>query len=103
MQHVDNIRIDFKNDAQRRCYEVLAKIIISPTRYPYSPCLVTLGLIDSLRYIFSQIKWYTFLVAENPTYQNLTLEFPSSFPFQPRLGLGQNRGLATFMFFRHDY
>ncbi|KAI5444285.1 hypothetical protein KIW84_012785 [Lathyrus oleraceus] len=37
----------FKNDAQRRNFELLAKRTISPTRYPDFPTLVALVLTDS--------------------------------------------------------
>lgn len=97
------MRIDFKNDSQRRCYKVLAERIISPTQYPHFPCLVTLGLRDNVRYMFNQINWDIFSVVKHLTYENVTLEFLSSFPYQPHLGLGKIRGLATFRIFGLDY
>lgn len=53
--------------------------------------------------MFNQISWDRFSIVKHPTYHNPTLEFLSSFLYQPHLGLGKNRDLSTFSIFGQDY
>lgn len=53
--------------------------------------------------MFTQMSLDWFLVTKHPTYMNLTLEFLSSFHFQPHIGLGQNRGSTIFILFGREY
>ena len=103
MQREDNMRVVFKNDAQRRCFEVLAERTISHTRYPDFSMLVALGLTDSVQFMFTQMSWDRFSDAKHPTYRNLTLEFLSSFNYRPNLGLGPARGIVSFRLFGRSY
>lgn len=65
--------------------------------------LVALGLTDSVRFMFTQMRWDRFSVAKHPTYRNLTLEFLSSFEYRPKLGLGPARGIVSFRLFGRNY
>ena len=99
MHTINEAKITFRNGDQWRHYAILGERTISPTCYPDFPSLVYLGLAESVRFMFDQISWERFLIVKHPTYKNLTLEFLSSFNFQPNLGAGLDRGLATFRIF----
>lgn len=79
MENAYNMRVIFRDGAQRRCYEILAERSISPTRYPDFPSLVYLGLYDSVKYMFNQLSWDHLFVRKHLTCKNLTLEFLSSY------------------------
>lgn len=68
MQTCCEIRIIFKNDIQGKRFDILDERTISPTYYPDFPCLVNLGLADSVCFMFSQMSWDMFSVAKHPNY-----------------------------------
>lgn len=74
-----------------------------PPDIPTSLSLVSLGLRDSVCYMFSKMSWDRFSVAKHPTYKNLTMEFLSSFGYHPNIGLIPARGITSFRLFRRDY
>jgi len=51
-QRVDSMGIDFKDEEQRKRFEKLASRAITPTRYADRSCLQTLGLLDSVNWMF---------------------------------------------------
>src|SRR4051812_21212192 len=79
--HLDYLRIKFKDETHRKRFEVLAQRDISPTRHADDSCLRTLGLYDSVSWMFERIGWSHFLTLQHLTYERLTLEFPSSFSY----------------------
>lgn len=87
MEDTDNMQVTFKNEAQRSRYEVLATRTISPTRYHDFPNLIALGLYDSVKYMFNQLSWDCLSFHKHPTYKNLTLEFLSSYRYNPNVGI----------------
>lgn len=78
MESTNNMRVIFKDEAQRIPYEVLAERTISTTRYPNFPSLISLGHCDSVKYTFNQLSWNRLFVHKHQTYKNLTLELLSS-------------------------
>lgn len=104
MQPVDNMGITFKNEAHRRCFEVLAQREMELSIYLDGPTMTTLGIRDSVIYMLNHIGWENFVVRRRyNTYYRLTLKFISSFFYDPNRGLGFNRGLNTFRLFGNNY
>ncbi|XP_050878430.1 uncharacterized protein LOC127082228 [Lathyrus oleraceus] len=53
MQPVDNLEITFKNEAQRRHFEVLAQREMALSIYPDGPTMTTLGIRDGVMYMLN--------------------------------------------------
>lgn len=103
MEGTDNMQFIFRSESQRRFYEVLATRTISPTRYPDFPSLRVLGLSDSVKYMFNQLSWDHLSFHKHPTYKILTLEFLSSYRYNPNVGIDYVHGFATFRLFGKEY
>lgn len=103
MESTDNMRVIFRDEAQRRLYAVLVARTTSPTRYPDFPSLIALGLCDSVIYMFNKLSWDHLSVHKHPTYKNLRLEFLSSYRYNPSVGINRTQGFATFRLFGKEY
>ena len=73
---------------------------MAPTRYPDQICMEALGFKASIKYLCNQLKWDEYADDLNVTYRNLTLEFLSSFEFEPYNG---QDGYLTFRLFGIEY
>lgn len=103
MEGTDNMRVIFRNEAQRRLYEVLAIRTISLTRYPDFHSWIVLGICDSVKYMYNQLRWDYLSVHKHPTYKNLILEFLSSYRYNPSIGIDRVQGFSTFRLFGKEY
>lgn len=99
MQNPDDMHVAFRDDAQRERYYVHMRRPMAPTRYPDHDCMDALGIEPSVRFLCHQLQWEQFDYRNN-TYRNLTLEFLSSFHYDPWAGPD---GLAVFRLFGIDY
>ena len=100
--------ITFRNEEvrehQRAQYLKFYQCPIIPTRYVGIECLHKLGLLDSVwrLLINSDLE---FVCTQNlPTYESLTLEFLSSFSYNPPCDESQHlSGSTTFRMFNNEY
>ena len=73
---------------------------MEPTLYPDQDCMEALGLEPSIKFLCGQLHWDEYVVDLNMTYKNLTLEFLSSFDFEPYVG---QDGYIIFRLFGTEY
>jgi len=102
-RRVDYMGIEFKDDAQRTRFEKLSKRTITATRYADETCLRTLGLFDSVDWMFNQIGWGHFLTLRHPTYVRITLEFLSSLTYTYAQRVRHGFGGTSFRLFGQNY
>ena len=95
--------IDFKDEEQRKRFEKFANQTITPTRYADRSCLQTLGLLDSVNWMFDRKGWSHLLTLQHPTYKRLTLEFLSSFTYKYANMIRGKFGGTRFRLFGKDY
>ncbi|KAI5399614.1 hypothetical protein KIW84_064804 [Lathyrus oleraceus] len=100
MQNFDDMHVVFIDDSQRGRYIVLYQRPMAPTRYPDKDCMDALGIEPSIRFLCHQLQWNEFADNVNNTYRNLTLEFLSSFAYDPYSGPD---GHAVFRLFGIEY
>ena len=100
MQNFDNMHVTLRDDAQRQRYIALFQRPMAPTRYPDQTCMDALGIESSIRFLCSQLKWDEYADDMHPTYRNLTLEFLSSFSYEPYV---DQVGRTTFRLFGTEY
>jgi hypothetical protein len=62
-----------------------------------------LGIAESVRFLTNQIGCESFAFSNIPTYRNLTLEFLSSFRYNPNYETLIHSGLVTFRLFGTTY
>ena len=102
-RNIDYMGIEFKDDAQRTRFEKLSRRTITATRYADETCLRTLGLFDSVDWMFNQIGWSHFLTLRHPTYERITLEFLSSLTYTYAQRIRHGFGGTSFRLFGKDY
>ncbi|PNX57379.1 hypothetical protein L195_g058665, partial [Trifolium pratense] len=71
--------------------------------YPETRPMTALGVIESVKFMINQLGWDNLDFTSLPTYRNLTLEFLSSFKYDPDYGYSIHKGLARFRFFGIPY
>ena len=94
------MHVSFQDDTQRQRYAVLSQRPMAPTRYPDQIFMEALGFEANIKYLCNQLKWDEYADDLNVTYRNLTLEFLSSFEFEPYNG---QDGYLTFRLFGIEY
>ena len=99
MDFSDTMHVTFVSDAQQKCYETLAQREMYPTIFVHDPTLYSLGIRESVHFMFNQIGWDYFIHHQQPTYCNLMLEFLSLLHYNPNIGLGLAIGLVSFKLF----
>lgn len=98
------MEVIFRSENQRRRFDMLAKREMTLSKYPDGLTLTTLGLRDNVMYLLNQVGWDSFAVRKRYSqYHRLTLEFLSSLYYDPNMGIGFDRGLATFRIFGTKY
>jgi len=102
-RRVDYMGIEFKDEAQRTRFEKLSRRTITATRYADETCLRTLGLFDSVNWMFNQIGWGHFLTLRHPTYERITLEFLSSLTYTYAHRVRHGFGGTSFRLFGQDF
>ncbi|CAJ2652679.1 unnamed protein product [Trifolium pratense] len=65
--------------------------------------MIALGISESVRYLVHQLGWDNFIFSDLSTFRNLTLEFLSSFKYEPNRGTYLHGGLVTFRMLGHTY
>lgn len=70
-------------EMQEEIYRALSKREIESTRYADEPCLIALGILDSVNHMLNTLSLNYLLSFKDPVYVNLTLEFLSSLIFNP--------------------
>ncbi|KAI5425497.1 hypothetical protein KIW84_031340 [Lathyrus oleraceus] len=100
MQDFDDMHVAFRDDAQRERYISLHQRPMAPTRCPDQHCMEALGIEPSIRFQSHQLHWDEFADDLSNTYRNLTLEFLSSFDYDP---YSRPDGYAAFRLFGIEY
>ena len=100
MQDFDDMHVAYRDNAQRERYIALYQRPMAPTRYPDQHCMEALGIEPSIRFLSHQLHWDEFADDLSNTYRNLTLEFLSSFDYDPYSGPD---GYAAFRLFGVEY
>ncbi|KAI5409659.1 hypothetical protein KIW84_055195 [Lathyrus oleraceus] len=100
MQDFDDMHVAYRDDAQRERYIALYQRPMAPTCYPDQHCMEALGIKPSIQFLSRQLHWDEFADDLSNTYRNLTLEFLSSFDYDPYSGPD---GYAAFRLFRVEY
>lgn len=100
---IDYMGIEFKDEAQQKLFEKLSKRTITAARYADETCLRTLGLFDSVNWMFNQIGWGHFLTLRHPTYERITLEFLSSLKYTYAQRVRKGFGGTSFRLFGQDF
>lgn len=94
----------FRNEAQWQRYEVLFQREMALTKYPGGLTMSTLGIRETGCFMLNQIGCDSLAVTRRfCAYHKLTLEFLSSFLYDPNRGMEFNRGLTTFRLFGYTY
>lgn len=78
-QNIGYMNIQFKDDEQRKWFEVLSQCEILSTRYVDNKCLRNLGLYDYVHWMFYQVGCSHFVTLRHRTYERLTFVFLNSF------------------------
>ncbi|CAJ2670172.1 hypothetical protein L195_g018629 [Trifolium pratense] len=99
----DNMVVSFRSNIQRRRFEALRQREMTLHIVPDSHTMVALGISESVRFLIHQIGWESFAFSNLPIYRNLTLEFLSSFKYDPIYGKHLRRGLVSFRLFGNTY
>ena len=94
------MHVAYRDDAQRERYIALYQRLMAPTRYPDQHCMEALGIEPSIRFLSHQLHWDEFADDLSNTYRNLTLEFLSSFNYDPYSGPD---GYVAFRLFGIEY
>ena len=77
---------------------------IHPTRFVDIDCLRDLGLLESVQHLLQNFNLWTLCSQPQPTYENLTLEFLSSFCYiTPNGPTNQLTGAVRFRIFGTEY
>jgi hypothetical protein len=71
--------------------------------YPDHYAMGALGIAKSVRYLTNQLGWDRFAFSSPLVYRNLTLEFLSSFKYNPTHGTSIHKGYVTFRLFGNTY
>ncbi|MCI02100.1 hypothetical protein A2U01_0023132, partial [Trifolium medium] len=71
--------------------------------FPDSHTMVALGISESVRFLTNKIRWERFIFSNLPTYRSLTLEFLSSFKYDPNHGQYIRSDLVSFRLFGNTY
>ena len=103
IKNVDNMVATFINVAQRQCYETPFRREVALTKYPDRHTMDALGIGESINFMFNQLGWESFTRKRFSTCHKLTLEFLSSFLYDPNQGRGFNRGRVSFRLFGYTY
>lgn len=103
MENIDNMVVIFRNVAQRQHFITLFQREVALTKYPDGPTMATLGIGESINFMFDQLGWEGFTRKKFAIYHKLTLEFISSFFYDPNQGMGFNRGRVSSRLFGQTY
>lgn len=103
VDNVDNMVVIFRNVAQRQHYATLFQREVALTKYHDGPTMDTLGIGESINFMFNQIGWEDFTRNKFSTYHKLTLEFLSFFFYDHNQWMGFNRGRVSFRLFGYTY
>src|ERR1051325_9503177 len=99
-----NLREGDQGETQRTKFLKFQRRGLHPTRYVDTECLRDLGLLEGVQYLLRNVNLWTLCSQPQPTYENLTLEFLSSFCYITPNGLtNQLSGVARFSIFGTDY
>src|ERR1044072_6587770 len=94
----------FRGRNQRRRFEALSQRDIGLTLYHDEPTMDTLGIRDSVLYLFNQLVWEkAHIKSRFITYRELTLEFLSSLVYIPEHGVGARKGIIAFRLFGIEF
>jgi hypothetical protein len=99
MVYRDSMFVRFGNNIQRMRFEELFEREMSFQIYPETKTMTALGVTKSVRFMINQLGWDNINLSSFPTYRNLTLEFLSSFNYDPDYGQSIHKGLARFRLF----
>ncbi|WJX68337.1 hypothetical protein P8452_52715 [Trifolium repens] len=99
----DRMTVSFRNNSQRTRYETLSLREMTFHFYPDHYAMGALGIAESVRYLTNQLGWDRFALSPPLVYRNLTLEFLSSFKYNPTHGTSIHKGFVTFRLFGNTY
>lgn len=95
---------NFRGRNQQRRFEALSQRAISLTLYHDVPTMDSLGITDSVHYMFNQLGWEkAHLKNRFITYREITLEVLSSLVYIPEHGVGARKGIITFRLFGIEF
>lgn len=98
------MEVVFQSENQSRHFDMLAQREMEFSIYPDGLTLTSLGLRHNVMYLLNQVGWDNFAVRKRYSqYRRLTLEYLSSLYYDPNIGIGFGRGLATFRLFGNKY
>lgn len=90
-------------EMQAKLYRALCKREIESTRYANEPCLIILGILDSVNHMLNTLSLNYFLSFKDPVYVQLTLEFLSSLILNLIPNTGCSSGTIQFCLFNVEY
>ncbi|KAK2402875.1 hypothetical protein QL285_052361 [Trifolium repens] len=99
----DRMPVSFRNNSQRTRYEILSQREMAFHYFPHHRTMGALGIAESVRYLTNTLGWDRFTYASPLRYRNLTLEFLSSFKYNPTCGTSIHKGHVTFRLFGNTY
>lgn len=102
-QIVDYMGIEFRDATQQHRYKVLYQRNLSSTRYPDYSRLRTLGLYDSIHYMYESLQLSHFMTLKHRTYARLTLELLSSLDYMYERRTHRVNGGTIFKLFNKEY
>jgi hypothetical protein len=103
MAYRDNYFVKFGSESQRIRFERLFEKEMSFQIYPENRTMTALGISESVKYMINQLGWSNLNLHSLPSYRKLTLEFLSSFTYDPDYGYSIHKGLARFRLFGVPY
>lgn len=103
MAHHDGMLVRFGSNIQRMRFEELFEREMSFQVYPETRTMAAIGVTESVKFMINQLGWDNLDLTRLPTYRNLTLEFLSSFKYDPDYGYSIHKGLVRFRIFVIPY
>jgi hypothetical protein len=103
MAYHDSMLVRFGSNIQRMRFEELFEREMSFQIYPETRTMTAFGVTESVKFMINQLGWDNLDLTSLPTYRNLTLEFLSSFKYDPDYGYSIHKGLARFRLFGIPY
>lgn len=103
-QDADFPHIEFRDNEHFTRFQCLKVRRILATRFVSDECTTALGIKSDLEWLFERVGWTTLMMNQYHTYQQLTLEFLSSFQQKTvKVPKGQVTGVWFRMFNREYY
>ena len=106
MAQEDRMPVVFANGSQRLHFQALENVNMYPGLYIHSRTMTTLEIKDCILFMLNELGWENFAINRKyQVYKRLTLEFLSSFYYNPNVGLGHHIGVINFRLFgvRYSY